>query len=368
MTHELRLYYTDAYLNHMSKTLANIMERNIANDIYQLIKTEKWPEMSLKTRMFHLTDILDRILAVYSYDKALHVLKRLLPQISIPTFKYADMLSMFIPEYVVRRGMNEWDASMEALSYFTSHGTSSEFAIRPFLIQNQSHAFCYIEQWAKHSHPHIRRLASEGCRPRLPWAMALPQLKKDPSPILPILNTLKADQHLFVKKSVANNLNDISKDHPEQAVLFAQNSLGKNNHTNWIIKHGMRTLLKSSHPKALSLFDYHPITFHTLHFCLQTDTIRIGDALSFSFSGHILNNLPPILRIEYEIAFLRKNGSYTHKRYKIKECTPISNEFSFYYTHSFRPLTTRTYYKGIHHVHIYINGNRLGSASFMLMP
>ena len=99
-------------------------------------------------------------------------------------------------------------------------------------------------KWSKHKDPRVRRLASEGCRPRLPWAMALPDFKRDPSKILPILEQLKADSDVWVRKSVANNLNDISKDNPELAISIFKKWLGGNKETDWIVKHAARTLLK----------------------------------------------------------------------------------------------------------------------------
>jgi 3-methyladenine DNA glycosylase AlkC len=128
---------------------------------------------------------------------------------------------LFFPDFVETYGLEHWDRSVAALEKFTRMSTS-EFAVRPFLKRNQPRMMAQMAAWSKHESEHVRRLASEGCRPRLPWADALPALKRDPAPIWPILEQLKADPSEYVRRSVANNLNDISKDHPEQVLAIAQ--------------------------------------------------------------------------------------------------------------------------------------------------
>ncbi len=121
---------------------------------------------------------------------------------------------MVFTEYVENFGLEHYDISMSAMEFITQF-ISCEYAIRPFIIRYPGKAMKQMLQWSKHESLHVRRFSSEGCRPRLPWAMALPALKKDPTLILPILENLKDDSSEFVRKSVANNLNDIAKDNPD---------------------------------------------------------------------------------------------------------------------------------------------------------
>ena len=122
-----------------------------------------------------------------------------------------------LAEYVEVYGVTHYAASVKAMEQITQF-ISCEFAVRPFILKYEDKMMQQMLKWSKHKDPRVRRLASEGCRPRLPWAMALPDFKRDPSKILPILEQLKADSDVWVRKSVANNLNDISKDNPELAI------------------------------------------------------------------------------------------------------------------------------------------------------
>ena len=138
--------------------------------------------------------------------------------------------------------------------------------------------------WSRHENEHVRRLASEGCRPSLPWGQALVRFKKDPAPILPILQQLKADPSPYVRKSVANNLNDISKTHPDLVVKMAKEWYGENEFTDWIVKHGCRTLLKNGNCEVLAIFGYHNADcIHVSSFQLGKTSISLGEDLTFSF-------------------------------------------------------------------------------------
>src|SRR5688572_14204950 len=139
-------------------------------------------------------------------------------------------------------------------------------------------------KWSKHARRHVRRLSSEGCRSRLPWAMAIPALKKDPSPILPILENLKNDESLFVRKSVANNLNDIAKDHPQVVLELVKKWKGNSEQTDWIIRHGCRTLLKKADQNVYALFGLNGKTnCEVNNLKLSKTKIKIGERLGFSF-------------------------------------------------------------------------------------
>src|SRR5690606_16915988 len=119
---------------------------------------------------------------------------------------------------------------------------SSEFAIRRFIVQDGSNVMKLMKEWSFDDNEHVRRLSSEGCRPRLPWSINLPEFIKNPDPIFDILENLKMDNSKYVQKSVANNLNDISKDHPNKIVSLAKAWQGIHNNTDWILKHACRTL------------------------------------------------------------------------------------------------------------------------------
>ena len=134
---------------------------------------------------------------------------------------YGGLEHMFIPDYIEVYGIDHFDLSMKAFETVTQF-VSCEFAVRPFFIRYGNQMVNQMKIWSRHKNESVRRLSSEGSRPRLPWAMAIPALKKDPSPILPILENLKNDPSEDVRRSVANNINDIAKDHPDIVMKLGQ--------------------------------------------------------------------------------------------------------------------------------------------------
>ncbi|MGO4832923.1 DNA alkylation repair protein, partial [Rhizobiaceae sp. 2RAB30] len=149
--------------------------------------------------------------------------------------------SIALPEYVALHGEADFDRSMESLHFLTRFG-SSEFAIRPFLARDLKRTLAVMETWAHDDNEHVRRLASEGCRPRLPWSFQIRELVADPSPVANILQTLRSDPSLYVRKSVANHLNDITKDSPGWVLDRLEAWPTGDARTAWIVKQALRTL------------------------------------------------------------------------------------------------------------------------------
>lgn len=365
MAEELRALYSVDYISHIAHCLA--AEADIDPEKFVAFTlADPWNDMSLKERMARLTDGLVHFLPG-PFENDITILKRLLPQVSGDVQKYADMLSMFVPDYAVAKGLEKPDLSLDALMHFTDLGTSSEFAIRPFILRAPETVLEEMLVWASHDSADIRRFASEGCRPRLPWAMALPPLKKDPSPLLPILETLRADSSKFVQKSVANNLNDISKDNPEFVLSFADKWLGSDENTDWIIKHGCRTLLKQGNTRALALFGSAAIKVDNPALTLQETNIPFGESVVFSFEAMIDGELPDNLRLEYAIHFMKSNGKTSRKVFKISEKKPVSNVIKLRKAHKFIDYTTRKHYGGKHGVTIIVNGIDVSNHDFLLL-
>jgi hypothetical protein len=189
----------------------------------------------------------------------------------------------------------------------------------------------------------VRRLACEGIRPRLPWAMALPVFKKDPSPLLPILENLKNDESEYVRRSVANNLNDISKDNPEIVLQLIGKWKGISKETDRIIRHASRSLLKQGHTEALSSFGLnHALKAEVEDLELSRTKLRIGDAFTFSFGLRLKEKKPHEVRLEYRIYFMKANGKTSPKIFQLRTyamdglaCIDICR------THRFADLTTR---------------------------
>ncbi|MCB0641964.1 MAG: DNA alkylation repair protein [Phaeodactylibacter sp.] len=318
-----------------------------------------WPARELKDRMHHLTHCLHHHLPL-TYPKQITVLQNSIWE--------GDALTlMCFPDFVEVYGMQDWQTSMEALEFFTPFA-SSEFAIRPFLIQYPQETRQRMQHWSNHSNHHVRRLATEGCRPRLPWAIALTAYKKDPSPILPILEQLKDDASEYVRRSVANNLNDICKDHPELALQLARSWQGRSAETDWVVKHGLRTLLKKGHPEALQLFGFaKPDQMEVHQLQSTTPSVRIGSDFHFSFQLENPGPEPVRLRLEYRIAYLKKTGKHSPKIFMLSENTYPPGSHSIQRKHSFLDRTTRKHYPGSHRLEVLLNGIVKASLAFEVL-
>jgi 3-methyladenine DNA glycosylase AlkC len=176
--------------------------------------------------------------------------------------RFGGLPGFVFPRFVAMFGMTpeRFDVSMDALSRFTV-GSSSEFGVRPFIREDPARAFAHIRRWAESADDQVRRLATEGSRPRLPWGGSIPDFVKDPSPVLELVEGLLEDPSLFVRKSCGNSLNDVSKDSPGLFMEFARKHLGEGGRTDWILRRGARTLIKKKHPGALKLFGYAQVSF-----------------------------------------------------------------------------------------------------------
>ncbi|MGN4447591.1 DNA alkylation repair protein [Bacillus cereus group sp. MYBK79-1] len=321
-----------------------------------LIYDDRWEQKQLKQRIRHISTSLQLTLPV-SYSDALEVLAQIAPQCKGVEY-------LFFPDFVEVYGLDDWTNSIPALERFTPF-SSSEFAVRPFIVQDPVRMMDQMLQWASHPDHHIRRLASEGCRPRLPWAMALNIFKADPSPIMPVLEKLKRDSSVYVQKSVANNLNDISKDHPEMIKQLASNWYGESLQTDWIVKHGCRGLLRKGDPDILSLFGFGispDVTVSALS--LDKAALAIGQTLNFSFSIRANSSVPQRLRVEYAIDFVKANGTTSRKLFKITERNYNKVEQPYVRNHHFKDLTTRKHYPGKHRLSVIINGKELAATDF----
>lgn len=317
------------------------------------IMDETWEQLELKERIHKITLNLGKQLPT-DYEQALCVIDKVVA--NYPS-GYTNFALMCFPDFVEMYGQDAQylDISIAALERYTS-SSSSEFAVRPFIIKHEALMMKKMAAWAKHDNEHIRRLASEGCRPQLPWGQALTRFKEDPTPVLAILEQLKADPSLYVRKSVANNLNDISKTHPDLVIKIAKNWYGDNEYTNWIVKHGCRTLLKKGNQEVMAIFGFADASHVEIKdFTLSSKSISIGECLSFSFNISSKNTTK--IRLEYGIDYVKANGKQSRKIFQISEISLAGNhEKKYIKTHSFADKSTRKHYSGIHAITLFING------------
>ncbi len=315
---------------------------------------EAWEEKELKERIRSISLSLGEFLE-QDYLSSLEILKQV-------HLNFNGLFHLVFPDFVEVYGLEQYEASIEALRVFTPQ-CSSEFAVRPFLVKYPEFIEVF-KTWAKDENEHIRRLASEGCRPRLPWGMALQEYKKDPVKVLEVLEILKDDESEYVRKSVANNLNDISKDNPHIVKEIFKKWYGDSKNRNWIVKHGSRTLLKAGDQDVLELFGYRSDGIEVANLQAK-QSIKMGEYLNFSFD--IFSKKPlGKLRIEYKLGLLRQNNKMNYKVFKISEREVLDRELKVQKSHHFKEVTTRKYYNGTHTLTIVINGKEFTTCEFEL--
>lgn len=270
--------------------------------------------------------------------------------------------------HIARHGLARPDLALPALRELTRHG-SAEFAIRPFLVHDLEGTLAAMRAWADDAaDEHARRLASEGCRPRLPWGERLHALVADPRPALPILETLRADPSLYVRKSVANHLNDISKDHPELVLDVASAWNRRDARTAWIVKHALRTLIKKGHPRALALLGAGDAPKVKATLAVSPRRLRLGESVAFTAKLHSTSTKRQSLIVDYVVHYVRDSGRASAKVFKwtALELAP-GESVSLTKRQTIRDFTTRRHHAGRHRVELQINGRRLAETAFSLM-
>lgn len=353
----LKALYNQAFVQGLAKAIAAASKGFDTADFEQRIFDADWEQRELKQRMRHVTQVMHATIPG-DYRTQIKVLNKVAPTIK------DGLLGMVFPDFVQQYGLEDYATSVKAMAHFTQY-SSAEFAVRPF-IEKYPKMMTQMLAWADHPNEHIRRLSSEGCRPRLPWGMALKAFKKDPAPILPILEKLKVDDALYVRKSVANNLNDIIKDNPDIVLDTAERWLKTAHpHTQWIVKHGVRTLLKRGDKRTLALFGLADATgLEVSDLSFTKSTLPIGEHFHFSFQLQV--DKPRKVRIEYGIYFIKANGSQSRKVFQLSEKEFVAGKHSFTRKQNFHNLTTRKHYTGTHRLVIIVNGEEKLGLDFEL--
>lgn len=270
-------------------------------------------------------------------------------------------------EFVAKNGLDEFDFSLKTLKEFTKH-FSAEFDVRRFILADTERAMSHIFEWTGDDNYHVRRLASEGIRPRLPWAFQLRPFIEDPTAILPILELLKDDPTEYVRRSVANNLNDIAKDHPDLiADLMSKWMDNASVERKKLVRHALRSLIKTGNPLALSALGYSAPAVVINEVVILTPDVEYGEALEFSLDMTSLSTHTQPLIIDYVVHHMRANGKLSPKVFKWKniQLKPKQN-LKTLRRHSIRPISTRLYYAGVHKLEIVINGMNYDVGKFIL--
>ncbi|AWZ09596.1 MULTISPECIES: DNA alkylation repair protein [unclassified Streptomyces] len=281
---------------------------------------------------------------------------------------FTGWMTFPVNEAVAVRGLAAFEPALALLHDLTPRLTA-ESAVRPFLRADPGRALAVITGWTADPDPHVRRLASEGTRPRLPWAPHLPAFIADPRPAVPVLDALRRDESEYVRRSVANHLNDISRDHPGLAVDIAAGwRADPAPTTDRVVRHGLRTLIKAGHPGALTLLGHDPDAPVTVGGpVVTTPRVAVGSYLVFDYAVTHTGALPAELVIDYVVHHVKANGTRTPKVFKLTTRRMAPGEtLTGTKRHSFKPITTRRYHSGEHLVQLQVNGRVRGEAGFAL--
>lgn len=347
MAEQLKNFFNPVFINRLAfeikKTDTHFDERGFVSSVL----AAEWESLELKARANKIAVKLVKYLP-YSFTDQMKIVLAVAP-------KFTGYPGTIFPTIVELFGIDHPTESIKTLKELTIYSTS-EFAIRPFL-KKYPETINTMLAWSLDENYHVRRLASEGCRPLLPWAMKLDQFVQDPQPLIPILENLKNDEEDYVYRSVANNLNDISKHHPALVLKLCTQWINESETTRWVTKHALRTLLKSGNQEAMRLFGFGSSEeLEVIDFNVMKRVIRIGESTHFSFKT-IHHGTPTKFRFEYSIGYLKKNGQHNEKVFQIKETLLTSKEeLEVEKKIDFKNLSTRKHYPGKHYITLKVNG------------
>jgi 3-methyladenine DNA glycosylase AlkC len=272
-------------------------------------------------------------------------------------------------EFVARHGQHDVARSLTCLHALTQRSTA-EFAIRPFIQQQPEAVWPVLARWANDPSAHVRRLVSEGSRPRLPWGLRLQALVVDPTPTLPLLRALQDDPSSYVRRSVANHLHDIAKDHPDLVAGWVKDHLTEATpERNALLRHASRSLIKRGHAPTLAAWGLASGLKGHAGLGLSASSASVGESLVLSVTLLSTSRQPQPLEIDYAVHHVRANGSSSPKVFKgWKLMLAAGEERVLEKRHSLKPVTTRTLYPGLHRIEVLVNGKALAEATFDLRP
>jgi len=356
----LKAMYTESFLRGFAERVKMAYPAFGVEAFVPRVTGKGWDALELKGRIRRITESLGALLPS-DYGEAIAILMGISGECR--GFPY-----LFFPDFVERFGLDDWERSLAALEAFTKLSTA-EFAVRPFLKRDPERMMEQMKRWSGHADEHVRRLASEGCRPRLPWADALPAFKADPSPILPILERLKDDPSEYVRRSVANNLNDISKDHPGLVLELARNWKGGGDRVDGVVRRACRGLIRAGAPEALALFGLAPLTgIEAASMTAEPPQIAVGESVEAGYTLRVPVGEPVKLRLELAVTFPRTGGKRFRKLFKLSEKTvPGGTELRGSRRHAFADLSTRRHYPGEHTLALVVNGEEVASVTVLLL-
>ncbi|NIZ59437.1 hypothetical protein DL239_00445 [Sedimentitalea sp. CY04] len=280
---------------------------------------------------------------------------------------FGDFIFAPLGEFVIAKGLEDHrDLALDMIEEITKR-FSMEWAIRPFLNRWPDEVMERLQGWAVHENYHVRRLATEGTRPRLPWGEAVGLELHDP---LPLLDVLHGDKTRYVTRSVANHLNDITKKDPDLVLdrleAWQQMARQDRKELDWMTSHALRGLIKAGHPRAMTMLGYDPDVELDVEVELKAETVRIGEALEFSCHLKAAKELPVL--VDYRLHFQRPSGKISVKVFKLKQAKLGGKGLSLSKRHPMKGnARTFTLMPGPHKLELMVNGRVRDEVSFEMV-
>jgi 3-methyladenine DNA glycosylase AlkC len=341
---------------------------------FERIALKDLDALEMKARAMQIADALEATLPA-DFDRAAGLIESALAPAATGDeldFRTGDAglagwIGWPLGEFLARRGQAEPERGLRALHALTQRFTG-EFAIRPYLVNHFALTLDTLSGWTGDRSAHVRRLVSEGSRPRLPWGLQIKALIADPSPTLPLLQALQDDGSEYVRRSVANHLNDIAKDHPGVVAHWLETHLpDATPERRALLKHASRTLVKKGDTRVLKAWGLGGSYRGEATLAIAPRRIAVGGAVALELCLVSTSAKPQALAIDYVVHHVKANGSTSPKVFKGWQLTLAPRERRVLTKkHSLRPITTRVYYPGEHRVDVQVNGRPVASAVFVL--
>jgi 3-methyladenine DNA glycosylase AlkC len=356
--------------------------RSIANDLkgaYPALRERPFvaacmtrlTDLELTERAWHVADTMHEHLPRPFAAAAPILVASLGPELArSDEFGLAPLRYMPHVFFVQKYGLDDFEAAMR-VQYELTRRFSAESSIRAYLVKYPRETYARLLKWARDENVHVRRLVSEGTRPRLPWAPRLRAFQEDPRPVIELLELLKDDAERYVQRSVANNLNDIGRDHPELAVALCRRwYVDAPPGRAWIVRRALRSLVKKSHRGALQILGVGGKAHVRISGSrLNPPTIKIGGELRFSFDIASTGKKVQELLVDYAVHFVKANGATRPKVFKLRTVvlSPAARA-TLGGSVSFRNMTTRRHFPGRHRIDVLVNGATHPLAEFEVRP
>lgn len=362
----LKDIYNDAFFATYTEVLQIVLGDFDSKKWMSFNRSVEWKRMELKQRMTCLTQNTDKVLPK-AWENKMYAIITIINELKSKGVKDQNLPYIFLCDLMSKYCELRLEESFSYIEKMTAF-CSFEFAGRKLFVLYPDVMMAQMMHWTQHPNPNVRRYASEGCRPLLPWGLRLNHLVKNPSPIFPILEKLLHDESEYVRKSVANNINDISKHHQDKVLDFAAKWWGTSPNINKLLKHGIRTLLKQGNQRALNLIGIKPnASITTTNLTLDATIVTPEKALKFEFEIISQESKPVEARIEYYIWFVKANNSLSKKIFHITNKTLYPNTtYRISRQHKFHDLTTRKHYVGEHKITLVVNGLEKDFQAFYL--